>query len=413
MRTVKLSAFLSGLCGVAVALGLLAVSAHADVTTERGASILAFPKVLANGDADTLIQIANTSNSMVHARCFYVNAAPNPFTGAPLWQVTDFSIWLTKQQPTHWQVSTGRFVDPTDQCIVSGHIEPWLCANAGIDPGAVPPVPDNFEGELKCVEVDVSDSPIGGNHLKGEATIKIGEDVSKYNAIGFEGTDLVGQTGNQLRLDQPLGVQDPVGQYNACPDQLLLNHITEGSTDPVILAAGMGGLCSIGSAPCEEDADCGDAGGTCENGPRILDGTGNLALRSATLTDLTLVPCTQDFENSIPSSVTVQFRVYNEFEQLLTTSTTVDCWSDFFLYEVTSPNNPENSQFSRGIVGTTYAQTRIIPNKDGGAVIGVAGVLRADSASRVTRSALNLHMVGDHLTGTDGAIVDMITLPEH
>ena len=187
MRTVKLSAFLSGLCGVAVALGLLAVSAHADVTTERGASILAFPKVLANGDADTLIQIANTSNSMVHARCFYVNAAPNPFTGAPLWQVTDFTIWLTKQQPTHWQVSTGRFVDPTDQCIVNGQIQPWLCANAGIDPGAVPPVPDNFEGELKCVEVDVSDSPIGGNHLKGEATIKIGEDVSKYNAIGIRG----------------------------------------------------------------------------------------------------------------------------------------------------------------------------------------------------------------------------------
>ncbi len=138
-----------------------------------------------------------------------------------------------------------------------------------------------------------------------------------------------------------------------------------------------------------------------------------MALRSATLTDLTLVPCTQDFENSIPAQVTVQFRVYNEFEQLLTTSTTVDCWSDFFLYEVTSPNNPENSQFSRGIVGTTYAQTRIIPNKDGGAVIGVAGVLRADSTSRVTRSALNLHMVGDHLTGTEGAIVDMITLPEH
>jgi hypothetical protein len=411
MRTVKLSAFLSGLCGVAAALGLLAASAHADVTTERGASILAFPKVLANGDADTLIQITNTSNSMVHARCFYVNAAPNPFTGDPLWQVTDFSIWLTKQQPTHWQVSTGRFVDPTDQCIVNGYIEPWLCANAGIDPGAVPPVPENFEGELKCVEVDVSDSPVGGNHLKGEATIKVGEDVSKYNALGFEGTELVGETGNVLRLDQPLGVEDAVGQYNACPDELILNHITEGSTDPVILASGGGGRCSKDSIPCEEDADCGEWGGECEDGPRILDDSGNFALRSATLTDLTLVPCTEDFENSIPSSVTVQFRIYNEFEQILTTSTTVDCWGNFFLYQVTSPNNPENSQFSRGILGTTYAQTRIIPNKDGGAVIGVAGVLRADNTSRVTRSAVNLHMVGDHLSGTEGAIVDMITLP--
>ena len=46
MRTVTRNAFLSGLCGVAAALGLMTASARADVTTERGASILAFPKVL-------------------------------------------------------------------------------------------------------------------------------------------------------------------------------------------------------------------------------------------------------------------------------------------------------------------------------------------------------------------------------
>ena len=59
MRTEKRSAFLSGLCGIAVALGMIASSAGALVTTERGASILAFPKVLADGSADTLIQITN------------------------------------------------------------------------------------------------------------------------------------------------------------------------------------------------------------------------------------------------------------------------------------------------------------------------------------------------------------------
>ena len=75
MRTVKWNAFLSGLCVLAAALGFWAAGARADVTTERGASILAFPKVLADGTADTIIQIANTSNIMVHARCYYVNAA--------------------------------------------------------------------------------------------------------------------------------------------------------------------------------------------------------------------------------------------------------------------------------------------------------------------------------------------------
>src|SRR5437868_15315215 len=53
MRTEKRNAFLSGLCGIAVALGMIATSAQALVTTERGASILAFPKVLANGQSDT------------------------------------------------------------------------------------------------------------------------------------------------------------------------------------------------------------------------------------------------------------------------------------------------------------------------------------------------------------------------
>ena len=54
-----------------------------------------------------MIQISNTSNNMVHAHCFYVNAR-TVFNGAPVWQVTDFTIWLTRQQPTHWVASQGR-----------------------------------------------------------------------------------------------------------------------------------------------------------------------------------------------------------------------------------------------------------------------------------------------------------------
>src|SRR5262249_10087900 len=57
----------------AVLVGLLAHGARADVTTEQGASILAFPKVIADGTRETVIQITNISNAMVHAHCFYVN----------------------------------------------------------------------------------------------------------------------------------------------------------------------------------------------------------------------------------------------------------------------------------------------------------------------------------------------------
>lgn len=413
MRTEKRNAFLSGLCGVAVALGMMAGTAHAAVTTERGASILAFPKVLANSeDGDTIIQITNISNNMVHAHCFYVNAAPD-FFGEPLWQVTDFTIWLTKQQPTHWQVSTGRFVNPTDTCSSSDgrYLPSASCSNAGIDPGAIPPVLEDFVGELKCVEIDAAGNPIGGNHLKGEATlVSADNDVSKYNAIGIQGTDLAGETGNELLLNQPLDAEEPVGQYDACPAVLLLNHLSEGVTDPVLYANLRGGTCTApANTPCYTDADC---TGTCQNAPQIENGAGDIDLVSASLTDLTLIPCTEDFENAAPASVTVQFEIYNEFEQAFSASVTVDCWKNFYLFEVDAANNPERSVFAFGTLGTVAAHTRIVPNPDDGAVLGVAGVTRADSAGNLTRAALNIHMEGDKFTASGGEIVDKITLPD-
>ena len=76
-------------------------------TTECSASILVFPRVIANGTRDTIIQITNTGNSMVHAHCFYVNGAPtfpdfppcpdpsDPLCfNPPLWTEIDFDIWL-------------------------------------------------------------------------------------------------------------------------------------------------------------------------------------------------------------------------------------------------------------------------------------------------------------------------------
>ena len=90
----------------AALVGLVVGGAQAQVTTERSSSILVFPKVIADGTRDTVIQITNTSNSMVHAHCFYVNGAltfpelPPGAINPPLWIETDFDIWLTKQQPT-------------------------------------------------------------------------------------------------------------------------------------------------------------------------------------------------------------------------------------------------------------------------------------------------------------------------
>jgi hypothetical protein len=373
MRTVKWNSFLPCL----LALGVMTASARADVTTEEGASILIFPKLIVEGSSDTVIQITNISNDLVFARCFYVNAQltipevpEHPILNPPLWLETDFNIRLTRQQPTHWLVSIGRPVDPFDMCDSGPACIPPVNLNGlGIDPGAVPPVVEDFVGELKCVEVDASGTPIGGNHLKGEATI-VTEDgeVSKYNAVGIQGTDLAGATGNDLQLNNPSG--ESSGQYNACPNELILNHFAEGAND--------------------------------EDGLRPL----NLPGDSVT-TEITFVPCQQDFENQIPGTVTLQFKIYNEFEVPFSTSTTVTCWKNINLEDIGNTN-----VFDIAVLGSDVAQTFIRP-ADGtdGAVVAVAEEFHSEEGD-ISRAAFNVHSRGDRLNTPDGFTFDHIVLPD-
>jgi hypothetical protein len=252
---------------------------------------------------------------------------------------------------------------------------------AGLDPGAIPPTPEGFTGELKCVQVMADGTPIGANSLKGEATLVTiagpdTGDVSKYNAIGIQGTEAAAATCGDptqdcfLQLNNPRGTTD--GEYNACPATLVLNHLADGASDPVT------------------------------GGP--------------TSTQLTLVPCSENFQTQTPSSVVVQFLVYNEFENRFSTSTTVTCWANIYLTDIDSPNNPNLSVFSSNILGSTVAQTRMNPADptDGtfnGAVIGVAETYRAGGAGYAARTAQAIHTEGDRFTGTDGGAFDQIVLP--
>jgi hypothetical protein len=63
------------LIGTVGACMLVAGAARADVTTERPGSILIFPKVVADGTRNTLIQVTNTGPIADQARCFYINGA--------------------------------------------------------------------------------------------------------------------------------------------------------------------------------------------------------------------------------------------------------------------------------------------------------------------------------------------------
>jgi len=380
----------------AALVGVMASGAVADVTTERSASILVFPKVIADGTRDTIIQITNTSNSMVHAHCFYVNGALTDVTqpqgplNPPQWTEIDFDIWLTKQQPTHWVVSEGRLVNAGDDVCANFPVPNFECNGAGFDPGRVPPVVEDFTGELKCVEVDASGAPLAGNHLKGEATILFVEpcdltlatpacsgspsvlcdensdcpgttgDVAKYNALGVIGLETLNDDpflclGGEPTDECPLGAE-----YNACPDTWILNHAAYGTEDPV------------------------------------------LGEESQVRTSITVVPCAQDFETQIPESVTIQFEVYDEFESAFSASTTVTCWAELQLSAISNVFNTRGpvDGLQPGPLDRTFVQTRMRPSRgtDSGFMV-VANERHydgdpADPATPSATAAVNVHNEG-------------------
>jgi len=206
---------------------------------------------------------------------------------------TDFDIWLTKQQPTFWKVSKGRKAYSATGGTGGSQAEVW----PGIAPSTlIPPVPPDFVGELKCIQVDSSGAPLSGNALKGEATIYYADnqDITKYNAIGVKGYNTNDQdTVLCLGSASASSTSCPNQQgreYEACPQGWFLDH-------PATIA-----------------------GPFFPGTPAIYAGT-----------NLTIVPCTENFETQSPTNVTLQFLVTNEYEQTLSTSTTVTCWASWDL----------------------------------------------------------------------------------
>ena len=79
--------FLFASC-LAVALG---APAGAQTTSDHGASLLLFPKVVTDGSGDTILQVANLLESRVDVLCTYVD----PSGGS----ATSFTLDLVAEQP--------------------------------------------------------------------------------------------------------------------------------------------------------------------------------------------------------------------------------------------------------------------------------------------------------------------------
>jgi hypothetical protein len=392
---------------IATALVISGAQARADVASDRPAAIVVYPKIVVDSayGVDTIIRLTNTNTQApINVHCFYVDANSHCTsdgsickdsstcgygTCAPGWVETDFDIVLTMNQPIEWEATDGFWNDdlplPYGVCkgnqfihCGTGPVGDKLCQDFNACGGAppcctpsnsgthIPPVAeDPFVGELKCIAVNdpVNNVPIARNDLKGEVKIETSTetelDVASYNAIGIQATAPAGT----LITDNPL-VLGPgsAGDYNGCPNVLILDSFFDLAADPI---------------------------------------TGDTIT-----TDLTLVPCSEDFLRQIAGSATVQYLVYNEFEQRLSTSRLVSCFQETEICNIDTTQCPR-SIFAVGFEGTLTGQIRINPVVNPAVALpsGLLGIAIERHGTDTSSAAFNLHFAGVRDTA------DLITLP--
>jgi hypothetical protein len=234
------------------------------------------------------------------------------------------------------------------------------------------------------VLTDAGDIPYPGNAIKGEATLEdlATGDVSKYNGIGLIGYNTI-QPDNLLCLgpDGATSTSCPEGRgYEACPFMWYIDHAANGASDAA-----------------EEDVS-------------------GVIPTFSIHPNITLVPCTLNLESQVPTSVTLQFDVYNEFELHLTTSTTVSCWASWDLGATT--NTQFNIPFGALPAFGTILQTRIrsaapLPPQANGGVLIVVEETHAYGSSflpsivpATAKSAQN-----GHTSFADHSGLDVVTIP--
>jgi len=410
------------LCGLS---GIASAQQPQLPASDKPAAILVWPKIVVDtgdvlnsstGPTDTLIQLSSAMKAstglggLKQAHCFYVDAtghcSNNPDTQClsaddchvgdifgscdPGWTEVDFDIRITPEQPLGWLASEGLqgsdvpitapgtcSNNPRRTCTNDDTCGGFKCnlqaSNAGT---SIPPTPeDPFVGSLTCIQFLPSNPPgpdtsSTANALFGNAAIEVvldetsGVDVQKYNAVGIQKLcDFSGSVPDctiGAPVSDVLQLGGEGGAYQGCPARLVLNHLFDGAEDPFDSGAG------------------------------------------ATSTDLTLIPCGNDFLRQIPGKVTAQFLVFNEFEQRFSTSATVDCFLESLLSNIDTPDNTR-SIFHFNVAGTLAGQTIIRGVGSAPTGQGLLGVARVFLG--VNGAAYNLNEKG---TTT---VADQIIIP--
>jgi hypothetical protein len=266
---VRIHRFLASVGAAALVSGFAAL-AGAQVTADRGVSILVFPKVIADESGDTAIELANVSEAPANAVCAYVAG------GSDGWQAVSFGIALGARRPQHWTVARGRTATP------------------GEPPLEVPAAPIGFRGALLCIEVDQTGAPLSGNALAGQATLLdlATGDVRGYGGVGLQGSGLNDGDPFLCIGGEPSNTCFLGAEYDACPGEWIVSVPADGAAD----------------APL--GADVRYAG------------------------RLTVLPCSQDLRGGTPATVELDITVIDQLGQQFSGNATATCWGELALAEV-------------------------------------------------------------------------------
>jgi hypothetical protein len=188
-----------------------------------------------------------------------------------------------------------------------------------------------------CIQTDPSGAPLAGNALKGEATIgsvlPLPGVLSEYNAIAIQGNSGGLTGGNLLTLDAagvcaggpnvnlacsantaatdcPGSTCTLTGAYNPCPSALIANHSGEGTSDSFTQ-------------------------GIISN-------------------ELTLVPCTELFEQQTATHAAGSFEIVSDMEVKGSAPIFFDCMLNERLGDISTSFAPA--------VGSEFLKTRMIPS---------------------------------------------------
>ncbi|HVM95638.1 MAG TPA: hypothetical protein VMT89_04585 [Candidatus Acidoferrales bacterium] len=406
MSTMTANKWRGMLCSLVAGLAVLGsvsmAHAAASVASDASGAIIIFPKIVVDTSGqlgprrDTEIQITNTSNSVIAAKCYWVEATSHcsndlatactpereaspdthvcPTGGICVaqWNEHDFRFTLTKRQPIAFSAGAGLQDFPLSG---SRGLGGQSNNNSDGSPSAIPPVVDDpWFGELKCVEVDptlftptIGFNPgnNGAGDLAGHATIvsvNDGDvDARKYNGIVLQSTTI--NDG-----DDTLVIGGPNAEYAGCPNVLILDHFFDNAI--------------VGSHKTG----------------------GSFSVNDPVTTDLTVIPCSEDFrlqENDL-GGATLQFLVFNEFEQRFSASTNFTCFKEIQLSDIdtrygTGDNN--KSIFNVNVQGTLTGQTRIRSVINGDSANGVLGIAErffgcTSGPDGICSSAEDLHWTG-------------------